>query len=163
MRWARAVLVVLPLLAACNRPRLSAAGTVVPDAALRAPSLPDDIPGFAAGPMTTAGGALHRSYTRAGSQVTVTLAHFAMDAAQYEGWVRTSTAGFPQATLDVPAGAGNGFYQCDQQAPPRCSLLVQLRSGVHLELRGGPASREDLDAVARGLPLRALAGGPFPP
>jgi hypothetical protein len=163
--FVRFVLLV-PLLVAspsCNRRRESAAPAARPapaEAALPPPALPDRIPGFASDAPVTANGAQQRSYQRPGARVAVTLARFPMDADQYESWVRTSVAGFPQARLDVPDGAGNGFYQCDDHAPASCSLLVQLRSGVHLEIRGTPGSREDVDAVARALPLRALAGPP---
>jgi hypothetical protein len=41
--------------------------------------------------------------------------------------------------------------------------LIQLRAGAHIEIRGdGTASRDDLDAVARGLSLRALVVPPSP-
>jgi hypothetical protein len=160
----RCLLLVIALLLACQRRRASPPAAppaeVVAPAPARpgSPTLPDSIPSFTSDPLVSANGALHRTYARDAVRVAVTLARFPMDADQYDGWVRTSVAGFPQASLDLPAGAGNGFYQCDDHAPPSCSLLIQLRGGVHLELRGGPASRQDLDAVARGLPLRALAG-----
>lgn len=138
---------------ACRRPR------VVP--AAPAPALPDDVAGFAAGPLAVEAGAARRTYTRGNAHVTVTLARFAMTAAQYADWVRNSTDGYPQAPLDVPAGEGNGFYQCTGGARPSCDLLIQLRAGVHLELRGdGSTARADVDDVARGLPLRALAATP---
>jgi hypothetical protein len=66
--------------------------------------------------------------------------------------------GFPQAALDAPEADANGFYQCTDEPKRSCDLLIQMRSGVHLEIRGGgTSSREDVDAVARGLPLRTLA------
>jgi hypothetical protein len=103
---------------------------------------------------------VRRTYTRGGARVTVTLARYAMSSDQYDEWVRTSVAGYAQAALDVPPGSGNGFYQCAEQAPSKCDLLIQLRAGAHLEVRGdGAATRADVDAVARGLPLRALATG----
>jgi hypothetical protein len=148
------------LAAACNQtraPTVPGAREQREDAGGLWQPLPDRIAGFSAGPMTTANGALNRTYARAGTRVMVTLARFPMDADQYDHWVSTSVAGFPQARLDVPAGAGNGFYQCDDHAPASCSLLVQLRAGVHLEIRGAPASRDDVDVIARGLPLRLLA------
>jgi hypothetical protein len=71
--------------------------------------------------------------------------------------VKDSVASFPQATLDAPAADANGFYQCSAGPPESCDLLIQLRSGVHLELRGaGTSSRADVDTLARALPLRAL-------
>jgi hypothetical protein len=79
-----------------------------------------------------------------------------MSPEQYAEWVKTSVGSFPQATVDVPASRGNGFYQCDDQR--HCDLLVQLRSGVHLEIRGGgTSSRDDVNAIAREIPLRAMA------
>ena len=81
-----------------------------------------------------------------------------MDDAAWDGWVKMSTAGFPQADLELPAGAANGLYQCDDRAPDRCDLLIQLRSGVHVEIRGGGTStRRDVDAIRKALALDALA------
>jgi hypothetical protein len=120
--------------------------------------LPDRIAAFTADPPTTDGAAVHRSYHRGATRIAVTLARFPMTDQQYQGWVRASREGFPQAALDVPDGTGNGFYQCADGGRPACDLLIQLRSGVHVEIRGGgTSSREDVDAIARGLPLRALA------
>jgi hypothetical protein len=87
----------------------------------------------------------------------VTLARFPMSAPAYAEWVRTSVEGFPQATLNLPAYAGNGFYQCSGVNQTSCDLLIQLRSGFHVEIRGaGTSSRADVDAIARGLRLDAL-------
>jgi hypothetical protein len=179
VRPAHALALLVSLLACQRRPVPAAP----PAPAGLAPSLPD-IAGFTAEPAVSTNGAELRTYARGATRVTVTLARFPMDAEQYETWVRTSVSGFPQAQLDLPKSAANGFYQCetpervptlsrdgapaaeppaprrdqrDDRVPPSCSLLVQLRSGFHLELRGGPAGRADLDAVARGLPLHALA------
>jgi len=58
----------------------------------------------------------------------------------------------------LPAEAGNGFYQCAPDRADRCDLLIQLRSGVHLELRGNrDATRANVDAIARGLSLARMA------
>ena len=58
----------------------------------------------------------------------------------------------------TPAEDANGFYQCTEPPAPSCDLLIQLRSGVHVEIRGsGTTSRADVDAIARALPLRALS------
>jgi hypothetical protein len=128
--------------------------------------LPDRIAGFEGEKPGRQGGAVTRVYSRDATRITVTLARFAMSAEQYRGWVETSTAGFPQAALDVPPGEGNGFFQCAGGERPACDLLIQLRSGVHLEIRGGgTSSRQDVEAIARGLPLRALStsGVSLPP
>jgi hypothetical protein len=139
----------LVLTGSCNRTRPAAV-------AQEQPALPD-IAGFTSGPVETTAEALRRTYTRGPARVAVTLARLAMTDPQYAEWVKTSTASFPQATLPVAAQDGNGFYQCDATGA-RCDLLVQLRSGVHLELRGGGTSaRGDVDAIAQGLPLRYLA------
>jgi hypothetical protein len=122
------------------------------------PSLPEAIPSWTSGPLTTGEGWVRRTYARGSTRVNVTLARFAMSAAQYDEWVRTSVAGYPQAALDVPPGSANGFYQCAEASEDRCALLIQLRAGAHLEVRGeGTARRQDVDAIARALPLRALA------
>jgi hypothetical protein len=145
----RALLLALVALNSCRR---------APPAALPTFDLPDDIAGFVAGARQPGADYLRRTYTAGPVRITVTLAHHAMDPAAYEGWVRMSTAGFPQADLQLPAGAGNGFYQCDDRPSDRCDLLIQLRSGVHVEIRGGGTStRRDVDAIRRGLPLPALA------
>jgi hypothetical protein len=120
--------------------------------------LPDVIPGFVAGAREPGDGYVRRTYSAGATRITVTLARHPMDDAAWDGWVRMSTAGFPQADLALPADAGNGFYQCDDRAPDRCDLLIQLRSGVHIEIRGGGTStRRDVDAIRRGLPIAALA------
>lgn len=127
-----------------------------PRASATTPALPDRIGGFVGGALTSpGGGASRRSYTRGAVRITVTLARFPMTGEEYDLWVKTSVAGYPQATLDLPTVAGNGFYQCAEGPSASCDLLVQLRSGVHLEIRGdGTSSRADVDAIARGLPLR---------
>jgi hypothetical protein len=120
--------------------------------------LPDVIPGFVAGAREPGDGYVRRTCSAGATRITVTLARHPMDDAAWDGWVRMSTAGFPQADLGLPADAGNGFYQCDDRAPDRCDLLIQLRSGVHIEIRGGGTStRRDVDAIRRGLPIAALA------
>jgi len=129
-----------------------------PPAARALFDLPDAIPGFVAGPREPGDGWLRRTYTAGAARITVTLARHPMDDAAWDGWVRMSTAGFPQADLELPAGAANGFYQCDDRAPERCDLLIQLSSGIHLEIRGGGTStRRDVDAIRRALPLAGLA------
>jgi hypothetical protein len=102
---------------------------------------------------------VRRRYSRGRARIEVTLARMPMSSDGYAEWVRMSTASFPQATLSLPAGEANGFYQCSEGATPSCDLLIQLRAGFHLEIRGGgTTTRDDVDALARALPLRALAG-----
>jgi len=138
------------LLMACRRQ--------VPRAAPPVFDLPDAIPGFVAGAREPGDGWVRRTYTAGAARINVTLARHAMDDAGWNGWVSMSRAGYPQADLDLPADNANGFYQCDERAPDRCDLLIQLRSGVHVEIRGGGTStRSDADAIRRGLPLAALA------
>jgi hypothetical protein len=148
----RLLLSLLVACAACRRPAApSPAGSA-------ADPLPARIGDFAGGPLLRDDAATRRSYVRGTTHIEVTLARFPMTAEQYRDWVRTSTEGYPQATLDLPAGDANGFYQCRTDDPERCDLLVQLRAGFHVEIRGGGTStRGDVDAIARGLPLRALA------
>jgi hypothetical protein len=156
-------------LTTCNRsrslppdPPRGAASPAVPGTA----QLPAAISNFSAGPLETEGGGVRRQYRRDSTRITVTLAQLPMTAEQYDEWVKTSTRSFPQAAIDVGPARGNGFYQCEARG--RCDLLIQLRSGVHLELRGGgTATRDDVNAIARELPLRALAeeaatAGPHP-
>jgi hypothetical protein len=124
--------------------------------------LPARIAEFVGGPLVIVdANASRRTYSRGRTRIDVTLARIPMTAAAYASWVETSTAGFPQATLGLPADQANGFYQCSTGDRPTCDLLVQLRAGFHLELRGaGTSTRDDVDAIARGLDLRALATSP---
>jgi hypothetical protein len=120
-----------------------------------------DVNGFGAGPTSRNAGYVRRTYTRGTARVDVTLARMPMSPDDYASWVKMSTASFPQAALDLPAADANGFYQCRDGPPPSCDLLIQLRAGLHLELRGnGTSSRGDVDALARGLRLATLAGHP---
>ncbi len=156
----RALLVAAVVaLGTCNRPRGPAAQSR--PATSRSSEVDEplpDIAGFVAGPITHQASATRRTYVRGQARISVTLARLPMTDRGYQDWVRTSTESFPQAALDVPAGDGNGFYQCNQAQPPSCDLLIQLRSGRHLELRSsGSSSRRDVDDLARGLPLRQLA------
>jgi hypothetical protein len=148
-------------LAGCSRAR-SPAEAAPPAVAAPAPSptaaptenlvLPD-VAGFAAGPPSPGPDYVRRTYRRGAARIEVTLARMAMSADDYAGWVKTSRASFPQAALGVPDDEANGFYQCSDGSPPSCDLLVQLRAGLHYEIRGGGTSlRADVDALARGLP-----------
>ncbi|HVY38093.1 MAG TPA: hypothetical protein VHM31_09160 [Polyangia bacterium] len=147
---------------ACSRPRSTpAAASSPPRAAARVAAaglaLPD-VPGFSAAPPDPGDGFVRRAYSRGAARVQVTLARMPMSAEDYQRWQSASTA-FPQADLGLPAAEANGFYQCGDGQNPSCDLLVQLRGGFHLELRGaGTTSRADVDALARGLPLRDWAG-----
>lgn len=142
----------------CHRasPPPSAPAAPAPGAALELP----DVPGFAAGPPAPGDGFARRPYTRGAARVQVTLARMPMSADEYQRW-RADSVAFPQADLGLPADQANGFYQCAAGPAPSCDLLIQLRAGFHLEIRsGGTASRADVDALARGLPLRAWAAAP---
>jgi hypothetical protein len=122
------------------------------------PSALPDIPGFVAGNEESGPMYSRRAYARAADRTTVTLARFPMSQAQYEEWLRMSRADFPQAELSMSPAEGNGFYQCAAYDASRCNLLVQLRCGLHLEIRGsGFAGRGDLDAILAGLDLPRLA------
>jgi hypothetical protein len=148
MRRHGLALIAVSMLTACRRP----------PAAPNAFDLPDVIPGFVTGAREPGEGYVRRTYAVGATRITVTLARHPMDRAAYDGWVSMSTAAFPQADLALPADAANGFYQCDAAAPEHCDLLIQLRSGVHVEIRGvGTATRHDVDAIRAGLPLAALA------
>ena len=124
-------------------------------------SLPDKLAGFTAMSAPATGpGWVRRRYKRAGARIDVTLARTAQPPGGYDAWV-TMSRGYAQAALDPPAADANGFYQCTELPAPSCDLLIQLRSGVHLELRGnGSSTRADVDALAGALPLRALAVAP---
>jgi hypothetical protein len=118
------------------------------------------VAGFTAGPPSPGDGFVRRTYTRGAARVQVTLARMPMAPDDYRRWL-TDSAAFPQAELGLPPDLANGFYQCSAGAAPSCDLLIQLPAGFHLELRsGGTASRADVDALARGLPLPAWAGAP---
>lgn len=124
-------------------------------------SLPDHLAGFDASPATTGDTFVRRTYSRAATRIDVTLAHAPQAPGSYDAWQEMSRVGFPQASLDAPADDANGFYQCTAGTPERpesCDLLIHMRSGFHLEIRGGGTStRADVDALAHALPLRALA------
>jgi hypothetical protein len=149
-------LLVVAAAAGCRRQQRAPAPA--PAAAL---SLPDALGGFVASPGAAGGaGYVRRTYTRGRARIEVTLARFPLAPGGFDDWVRMSRS-FPQALLDAPVADANGFYQCDQQRPPRCDLLIQTRSGFHIEIRGGgTSSQEDVDAIARGLGLRRLAPVP---
>ncbi len=125
-----------------------------PAAALDA--LPD-IATFAAAPAVSGDGYRRRAYTRGRAKITVTIGRFEVDDRGYERWVGQSREAYPQADLGMPQELGNGFYECSGSEPPACNLLIQLRAGTHIEIRGdGTATRADVDDIAAGLPLRVL-------
>jgi hypothetical protein len=165
----RRLVVPCALLLAVLGCRRSSQAPTPPAAAAPAPAqlladVPEALAGFAAVSAPVTGpGWVRRSYRRGETQVDVTLARTNLGPGGFDAWLGMSRS-FPQAPLDAPAADANGFYQCNQLPapvelpPPSCDLLIQLRSGVHVELRGnGTSSRADVDALAGALPLRALA------
>ncbi len=158
-----AALLAASVVSGCRKP--SAPPSIEPSATARpvrptatALALPD-VDGFVADASSSGAGFVRRTYRRGRARIEVTLARMPMSPEDYASWVKTSTASFPQAALDLPAADANGFYQCTDGPPPSCDLLIQLRAGVHLEIRGnGTSSRDDVDALARGLSLATLAG-----
>jgi hypothetical protein len=162
MRLTLALATAASLALACRRAPPAAPVTVPapapPPASSSALVLPE-IAGWEAGAQVDGASFVRRRYSRGRARIEVTLARMPMSTEAYAEWVAASTTSFPQAALDVPAGDANGFYQCSDGATPSCDLLIQLRAGFHLEIRGGGTStRDDVDALARALPLRALAG-----
>lgn len=160
VRVALGLAVVSPAGGACSRARPTPAADAPSAAKAEAPAgelaLPD-VAGFSAGPSERGDGFVRRAYSRGAARLQVTLARMPMSADDYQRW-QSASAAFPQAALGVPAADANGFYQCAEGANASCDLLIQLRAGFHLELRGGgTASRADVDALAHGLPLRTWA------
>ncbi|MES1165477.1 MAG: hypothetical protein ABUR63_06965 [Verrucomicrobiota bacterium] len=156
-RWVTFALALsLQPTAGCSRPRAAAPATIPQPPRPRGLSLPD-VSGFAAGPPEPGERFVRRAYVRGRARVQVTLARMPLPDGDYQRW-QAASAGFPQADLGLPAADANGFYQCDDGAKPSCDLLIQLRTGFHLELRGGgTTARADVDALASGLPLQAWA------
>jgi len=123
-------------------------------------ALPDQLAGFAGQPIVHGPTWVRRRYVRGATHVDATLAMAQQPPGGFEGWLAMSRGGYPQAALPAPPGDVNGFYQCSEGAPASCDLLIQMRSGVHLELRGGgTSSRVDVDALAAALPLAAWGAG----
>lgn len=114
-----------------------------------------DVAGFAASPVEHGQEFVRRSYTRGAVRLSVTLSRTKTNPDAFSQWVKMSTD-YPGARL--PEGA-SGFYDCKGQGTAeRCDLHAQLRTGYHLEVfSGGTATRADLDALARGLPLESLS------
>jgi hypothetical protein len=151
MRPLHPVLIVIVL--GCSRaPKTDAADGGPKEAVRLAASLPERIATFDTGPLARGDGFTRRTYSRANAHVTVTLAHIDLGPGGYDRWVKQSEEGYQQAKLDLPAGAGNGFYQCVDAMMSRCNLLIQLRNGTHVEIRGDDTTmRADVDAVAVAL------------
>ena len=145
-------LAIVCFVIACSR----STATIAVDAAAAEPDagdlgLPIQIGAFEGNAPTIADTYTRRTYARGDARVTVTLAKLPMDARGYERWVEQSTSGYPQSTL-IPEEAGNGFYECVDDAGTRCNLLVQMRDGRHFEIRAeGTATRADVDAIASPL------------
>lgn len=165
--WGIGMVVSVMSLSACHRRSLPAAGSggTVPsagkvDSSPRPLALPDTLAAFAGGPVVHGDTWVRRRYTRGAAHVDATLAIARQPSGGFEGWLAMSRAGYPQAALAAPPGDVNGFYQCNDASPPSCDLLIQMRSGVHLELRGGgTSSRADVDTLAAALPLAAWGAG----
>ena len=168
-RLATVALLLAAVAVGCRGPGGSPPSVAPPKPAVAVPppapaatglALPD-VNGFVAGVTVRAAGYVRRTYTRGGARIEVTLARMPMSSEDYASWVKMSVGSFPQAALELPTAEANGFYQCTDGPPPSCDLLIQLRAGVHLEIRGGgTSSRDDVDALARGLSLATLAGRP---
>jgi len=161
-RAALALVMLLAAASACQRRWVASPSepAVDPGLAPQPLALPDTLVGFAGGPIQHGPTWVRRTYAHGATLVDVTLAIAAQPPGGFEGWVATSRAGYPQAALSAPPGDVNGFYQCQGGPPPSCDLLIQMRSGVHLELRGGgSSSRADVDALVGALPLAAWGAG----
>lgn len=145
---------------ACRRPRMAVTPPAAADLTPRPLALPDTLAGFAGEPIVHGPTWVRRRYARGATRVDATLAIAQQPSGGWEGWLAMSRASYPQAALAAPPDHANGFYQCAEGPPPSCDLLIQLRSGVHLELRGaGTSTRADVDALAAALPLAAWAAG----
>lgn len=142
MRAAAAALALL----ACARP------------AVHDPELLPEVKGFTASPVEKQPEFVRRVYTRGPARLSVTLAHDGGTPESFSQWVKMSQ-GYPPAALPGAGENGSGFYDCKGEgAAERCDLHAQLRTGYHLEIfTGGTATRADLDALVRGLPLARLA------
>ena len=157
-------LVILAPFAACRRGPSAAPPPVTmtgdAGAVARPMALPDTLAGFVGQPVVHGPTWVRRRYTRAATHVDITVAIAQQPPGGFESWLTMSRSGYRQAALPAPPGDVNGFYQCTEGPPPSCDLLIQMRSGVHLELRGdGTSSQADVDALAGALPLAAWGAG----
>ena len=118
-----------------------------------------ELAGLVSEPLTTGDRFIRRTYRVGAERITVTLARLPLPESGWQGWLRMSQPNYPQAVLDAPPDAANGFYQCAPNDATRCDLLIQTRNGAHLEIRGeaGTAERENVDALIAKLPLREIA------
>lgn len=121
--------------------------------------LPGVVPPFVAGALEVNRGFVRRSYVHNNIRIDVTIAQRDSGNEQfYNEWIQM-IKGYPPVPIDVPPDTGSGFYDCaGSRDKETCSVHIQLRKGFHIELiSNGKATRSDLEAVLRGLPLRALA------
>ena len=161
-RAALALVMWLAAFSTCQRRSIppTSESAVNPGLAPQPLALPDTLAGFAGGPIQHGPTWVRRTYAHGATLVDVTLAVAVQPPGGFESWVATSRAGYPQAALLAPPGDVNGFYQCQSGPARTCDLLIQMRSGVHLELRGRATSgRPDLDALAGALPLAGWGAG----
>jgi len=165
--WGTRLVILVVAVSACQRrsPPVATSGESVAspgkaDSSPRPLALPDMLAAFVGSPIVHGDTWVRRQYARGPTHVDATLAIARQPPGGFEGWLAMSRAGYPQAALAAPPTDVNGFYQCNDAAPPSCDLLIQMRSGVHLELRGGgTSSRADVDALAAALPLAAWGAG----
>jgi hypothetical protein len=95
-------------------------------------------------------------------EITVAVVPLSKEPGAYERWV-ASSADYPQAPL--PPSQANGFFTCSagDGRVAGCDLLIQTRSGFHVEIMGnGHVSRGDLIALSSHLRLTDLSDS-FPP
>jgi hypothetical protein len=124
-------------------------------------ALPAAAGGFVATAIEQGAGFVRRVYARGPARITVTLAE--LSGPSLERWIQMSTeAGYPEAMLGAPRDEAWGFYDCSgAREGERCDLHAHTRGRVHIEMEsGGTATRADLDALAQGLAIRALAARP---
>lgn len=151
---------LLATLSGCQRRSAAVAPAGNVDLTPRPLALPDTLAGFTGEPIVHGPTWVRRRYARGSARVDTTLAIAPQPPGGFEGWLVTSRATYPQAALAAPPGDVNGFYQCTDGAPSRCDLLIQMRSGVHLELHGaGTSTRADVNVLAGALPLAAWGAG----
>jgi hypothetical protein len=143
-----------------NEAGATAAEAFRPRARPPRPQALPEIAGFTASPLSRGDDWFRRTYARQRTRITVTIGLFEVDDGGFERWVQQSRP-YPQADLGLPEHLANGFYEYAGGDPPACNLLVQLRAGAHIEIRGDPtATRAEVDDIAAGLPLGALATAP---
>jgi hypothetical protein len=148
----------LALSLGCTRGRETSEREASAPAAVAALDSLPDIATFSAAPIASGEAYRRREYRRGRAKITVTVGRFEVDDRGYERWVRQSREAYPQADLGLPPELANGFYECAGSEPAACNLLIQLRAGTHIEIRGdGTATRADVDDIAAGMPLRILA------